>query len=143
MHSIRWAVWNPSLDVSSSKVILPLQGGAQHNPSHVLVYKTPPASMSSEEVKQVESGTIQFHFSTGSDEGLRTAAKPSSNVKAEPPLSKNPPPSSPTLAALTTSRAQQCYSSALEPHWMHLAIWFNIFHAWELSYVLQSEFDSG
>ncbi|XP_015285301.1 PREDICTED: nephrocystin-4 [Gekko japonicus] len=95
MHSIRWAVWNPSPDVSSSKVILPLQGGAQHNPSHVLVYKTPPASMSSEEVKQVESGTIQFHFSTGANEELRTATKPSSNVKAEPPLSKNPPSSSP------------------------------------------------
>nr|XP_056721121.1 nephrocystin-4 [Euleptes europaea] len=95
MHSIRWAVWNPSPDVSSSDVILPLQGGARHNPSHVLVYKTPPASMSSEEVKQVESGTIQFHFSTGSDEGLRTATKPLSNIKAELPLSKNPPTSSP------------------------------------------------
>lgn len=52
MHSIRWAVWNPLLDSSSSEVILPLQGGAQHNPSHVLVYKMPSTSMSSEEVKR-------------------------------------------------------------------------------------------
>ncbi|XP_077167305.1 nephrocystin-4 isoform X1 [Paroedura picta] len=95
MHSIRWAVWNPALDVSSSRVILPLQGGAQHNPSHVLVYKTPPASMSSEEVKQVESGTIQFHFSTGSEEGLRPATRASNNVKGEPLLPKSPPSSSP------------------------------------------------
>uniref|UniRef100_A0A670IKP8 Nephrocystin 4 n=1 Tax=Podarcis muralis TaxID=64176 RepID=A0A670IKP8_PODMU len=50
MHSIRWAVWNPSPDAASSNVVLPLQGGVQHNPSHVLVYKTPPATMSSEEV---------------------------------------------------------------------------------------------
>uniref|UniRef100_K7F997 Nephrocystin 4 n=1 Tax=Pelodiscus sinensis TaxID=13735 RepID=K7F997_PELSI len=73
MHSIRWAVWNPSLDSSSTEVILPLQGGAQHNPSHVLVYKMPPTSMSSEEVKQVESGTVQFQFSTDSEEHLGTS----------------------------------------------------------------------
>lgn len=95
MHSIRWAVWNPMLETGSPDVILPLQGGALHNPSHVLVYKTPPATMSSEEVKQVESGTIQFHFSTGSDERLGAAAKSVSNVKEGPPLSKNPPTSSP------------------------------------------------
>uniref|UniRef100_A0A8D0GYU7 Nephrocystin 4 n=1 Tax=Sphenodon punctatus TaxID=8508 RepID=A0A8D0GYU7_SPHPU len=52
MHSIRWAVWNPLLDSDSSEVILPLQGGTQHNPSHVLVYKMPPATMSSEEVRE-------------------------------------------------------------------------------------------
>uniref|UniRef100_A0A452HX01 Uncharacterized protein n=1 Tax=Gopherus agassizii TaxID=38772 RepID=A0A452HX01_9SAUR len=52
MHSIRWTVWNPLLDSCSMEVILPLQGGAQHNPSHVLVYKMPPTSMSSEEVKR-------------------------------------------------------------------------------------------
>uniref|UniRef100_A0A452SHM5 Nephrocystin 4 n=1 Tax=Ursus americanus TaxID=9643 RepID=A0A452SHM5_URSAM len=50
MHMVRWAVWNPVLEAGSGKVILPLQGGIQPNPSHCLVYKVPPASMSSEEV---------------------------------------------------------------------------------------------
>uniref|UniRef100_A0A674KDK2 Nephrocystin 4 n=1 Tax=Terrapene triunguis TaxID=2587831 RepID=A0A674KDK2_9SAUR len=83
MHSIRWTVWNPLLDSSSTEVILPLQGGAQQNPSHVLVYKMPPTSMSSEEVKQVESGTVQFQFSTNSEEHLRTSANSLSNTRAE------------------------------------------------------------
>ncbi|XP_066493528.1 nephrocystin-4 [Tiliqua scincoides] len=96
MHSIRWAVWNPTPETSSSNMILPLQGGAQRNPSHVLVYKTPPATMSSEEVKQVESGTVQFHFSTGSEERLGTTAKSLSDIREGPPLSKNPPASSPS-----------------------------------------------
>nr|XP_020655673.1 nephrocystin-4 isoform X2 [Pogona vitticeps] len=97
MHSVRWVVWNPGLVAGSVDVVLPLQGGAQHNPYHVLVYKTPPATMSSEEVKQVESGTIQFHFSADSDERLGTTAKSSGNIKDEPPLSKTkrPPKSSP------------------------------------------------
>ncbi|XP_034358363.1 nephrocystin-4 [Arvicanthis niloticus] len=67
MHMVRWAVWNPDLEVGPGKVTLPLQGGVQHNPSRCLVYKVPSASMSSEEVKQVESGTIQFQFSLSSD----------------------------------------------------------------------------
>lgn len=67
MHMVRWAVWNPDLEAGPGKVTLPLQGGVQHNPSRCLVYKVPSASMSSEEVKQVESGTIQFHFSLSSD----------------------------------------------------------------------------
>ena len=50
MHMVRWAVWNPSLEASSGQVMLPLQGGIQSNPSHCLVYKVPPASISSEEV---------------------------------------------------------------------------------------------
>uniref|UniRef100_A0A674KEW7 Nephrocystin 4 n=1 Tax=Terrapene triunguis TaxID=2587831 RepID=A0A674KEW7_9SAUR len=62
MHSIRWTVWNPLLDSSSTEVILPLQGGAQQNPSHVLVYKMPPTSMSSEEVKRSSS---EHSFSKG------------------------------------------------------------------------------
>ncbi|XP_063001423.1 nephrocystin-4 [Elgaria multicarinata webbii] len=98
MHSIRWAAWNPPPDVSPSDVVLPLQGGAQHNPNHVLVYKTPPATMSSKEVKQVESGAVQFHFSTSSEERLGSAAKPSGSVKEQPPRSKtkSPPMSSPS-----------------------------------------------
>ena len=50
MHMVRWAVWNPSLEAGSGRVMLPLQGGIQSNPSHCLVYKVPAANMSSEEV---------------------------------------------------------------------------------------------
>ncbi|XP_035295248.1 nephrocystin-4 isoform X16 [Cricetulus griseus] len=67
MHMVRWAVWNPELEATSGRVTLPLQGGIQHNPSRCLVYKVPSASMSSEEVKQVESGNIQFKFSLSPD----------------------------------------------------------------------------
>uniref|UniRef100_A0A8C2Y1P7 Nephrocystin 4 n=1 Tax=Capra hircus TaxID=9925 RepID=A0A8C2Y1P7_CAPHI len=52
MHMVRWAVWNPSLEAGSGRVMLPLQGGIQSNPSHCLVYKVPAASMSSEEAHQ-------------------------------------------------------------------------------------------
>ncbi|XP_039364827.1 nephrocystin-4 isoform X5 [Mauremys reevesii] len=97
MHSIRWTVWNPLLDSCSTEVILPLQGGAQHNPSHVLVYKMPPTSMSSEEVKQVESGTVQFQFSTDSEEHLGTSANSLSNNREE--LLRSAKPSTPSLSA--------------------------------------------
>uniref|UniRef100_A0A8D0GT26 Nephrocystin 4 n=1 Tax=Sphenodon punctatus TaxID=8508 RepID=A0A8D0GT26_SPHPU len=100
MHSIRWAVWNPLLDSDSSEVILPLQGGTQHNPSHVLVYKMPPATMSSEEVKEVESGTIQFRFSSGSGEQLRTSMGSTSNVREELPHPKSSPTPSPSESSL-------------------------------------------
>uniref|UniRef100_A0A8C3SAM7 Nephrocystin 4 n=1 Tax=Chelydra serpentina TaxID=8475 RepID=A0A8C3SAM7_CHESE len=90
MHSIRWTVWNPLPDSSSADVILPLQGGAQHNPSHGLVYKMPPTSMSSEEVKQVESGTVQFQFSTDSEEHLGTSTNSLSNTREEPLRSAKP-----------------------------------------------------
>ncbi|XP_044275577.1 nephrocystin-4 [Varanus komodoensis] len=112
MHSIRWAAWNPSPDVSSSDVVLPLQGGAQDNPSHVLVYKTPPATMSSKEVKQVESGTVQFHVSTSSEERLGNAGKPSGSIKEEPRLSKtkSPPVPSPNSPASQTLVSTQDYT---------------------------------
>uniref|UniRef100_A0A803TW21 Nephrocystin 4 n=1 Tax=Anolis carolinensis TaxID=28377 RepID=A0A803TW21_ANOCA len=53
MHAVRWAAWSPSaLEAAGAvDVVLPLHGGARHNPSHVLVYKTPPAGRSSEEVR--------------------------------------------------------------------------------------------
>ncbi|XP_029801797.1 nephrocystin-4 [Suricata suricatta] len=73
MHMVRWAVWNPLPEAGSGKVILPLQGGVRPNPSHCLVYKVPPARMSSEEVRQVESGTVQFQYSLSS-EGPRDTA---------------------------------------------------------------------
>lgn len=50
MHTVRWAVWKPPPDAGSGSATLPLQGGIRPNPAHCLVYKVPPASMSSEEV---------------------------------------------------------------------------------------------
>ncbi|XP_032156961.1 nephrocystin-4 isoform X7 [Sapajus apella] len=101
MHMVRWAVWNPLLEADSGRVTLPLQGGIQPNPSHCLVYKVPSASMSSEEVKQVESGTIRFQFSLGSEEHLDAPAEPVSGPKAERRLAGKPPmsPSSPPAPA--------------------------------------------
>ncbi|EDL14942.1 nephronophthisis 4 (juvenile) homolog (human), isoform CRA_c [Mus musculus] len=90
MHMVRWAVWNPDLEVGPGKVTLPLQGGVQQNPSRCLVYKVPSASMSSEEVKQVESGTIQFQFSLSSDgptehaNGPRVGRRSSRKMPASP-----------------------------------------------------------
>ncbi|XP_021791147.1 nephrocystin-4 isoform X8 [Papio anubis] len=130
MHMVRWAVWNPLLEADSGRVTLPLQGGIQPNPSHCLVYKVPSASMSSEEgraccswldgsdrcadeesghrccfgplqVKQVESGTVRFQFSLGSEEHLDAPAEPVSGPKAERQPARKPPtsPSSPPAPA--------------------------------------------
>ncbi|XP_027699839.1 nephrocystin-4 isoform X2 [Vombatus ursinus] len=97
MHVIRWAVWNPLTEGFSKKVVtLPLRGGAQLNPAHCLVYKIPSTTMSSEEVKQVELGTIQFQFSLSSGEHLGTSLEPSSHMKEELQHPKKPPPSSST-----------------------------------------------
>ncbi|KAF4018481.1 hypothetical protein G4228_010110 [Cervus hanglu yarkandensis] len=101
MHMVRWAVWNPSLEAVSGRVMLPLQGGIQSNPSHCLVYKVPPASMSSEEVKQVESGTVQFQYSLSPEEYPDIPTGNASGPKAErrsfrkPPVSPSSPPASP------------------------------------------------
>ncbi|XP_067328913.1 nephrocystin-4 isoform X2 [Anolis sagrei] len=104
MHPVRWAVWSPSLDASASvEVVLPLQGGAQRNPSHVLVYKTPPAAMSSEEVKQVESGSVQFRFSTGSEKHPANTTGSTKEEVPPPSLRKaansGSPPSPPALVS--------------------------------------------
>ncbi|XP_030660930.1 nephrocystin-4 isoform X2 [Nomascus leucogenys] len=101
MHMVRWAVWNPLLEADSGRVTLPLQGGVQPNPLHCLVYKVPSASMSSEEVKQVESGTIRFQFSLGSEKHLDAPAEPVSGPKAERRAARKPPtsPSSPPTPA--------------------------------------------
>uniref|UniRef100_A0A7N5J907 Nephrocystin 4 n=1 Tax=Ailuropoda melanoleuca TaxID=9646 RepID=A0A7N5J907_AILME len=101
MHMIRWAVWNPVLEAGSGKVILPLQGGIRPSPSHCLVYKVPPASMSSEEVKQVESGTIQFQYSLSPEGHLDTATGLIHSPEAERQPSRRPPttPASPPAPA--------------------------------------------
>ncbi|XP_064446116.1 nephrocystin-4 isoform X3 [Mirounga angustirostris] len=110
MHMVRWAVWNPLLETGSGKVILPLQGGIRPNPSRCLVYKVPLASMSSEEVKQVESGTIQFQYSLSPEGHLDTATGLVHSPEAERQPSRRPPtsPASPPapqqgLAALQDS----------------------------------------
>uniref|UniRef100_A0A8D0Q9N4 Nephrocystin-4 n=1 Tax=Sus scrofa TaxID=9823 RepID=A0A8D0Q9N4_PIG len=97
MHMVRWAVWNPSLEASSGRVTLPLQGGIRPNPAHRLAYKVPPASMSSEEVKQVASGTVQFQYSLSPEGHPDTPTGHASGPKAERQLSRKPPtsPSSP------------------------------------------------
>ncbi|OWK54372.1 Nephrocystin-4 [Lonchura striata] len=72
MRSVRWAVWSPVLGTGDMDVILPLRGGARRGPCQALVYRTPP---SSRQGKHVESGTVQFHVSTDSEEHLVTAAE--------------------------------------------------------------------
>ncbi|TEA39328.1 hypothetical protein DBR06_SOUSAS2110085 [Sousa chinensis] len=99
MHMVRWAVWNPVLEASSGRVTLPLQGGIRPNPSHCLVYKVPPASMSSEEVKQVESGTVQFQYSLSPEGHLDTPVEHAIRPKAEQRPSRKPPTSPSSLPA--------------------------------------------
>eukprot|EP00070_Physeter_catodon_P036836 XP_028343730.1 nephrocystin-4 isoform X3 [Physeter catodon] len=99
MHMVRWAVWNPVLEASSGRVMLPLQGGIQPNPSRCLVYKVPPASMSSEEVKQVESGTVQFQYSVSPEGHPDTPMEHTIRPKAEQRPSRKPPTSPSSLPA--------------------------------------------
>ncbi|XP_069804514.1 nephrocystin-4 [Dendropsophus ebraccatus] len=67
MRMIRWASWNPLLNSGSSEVTVPLQGGPHPNPCNSLVYKIPPSGMSSNEVQQVEAGTLYFSFTVRPD----------------------------------------------------------------------------
>ncbi|XP_075577688.1 nephrocystin-4 [Pelecanus crispus] len=75
MRSVRWAVWSPVPGAGEGDVVLPLRGGARRSPCQALVYRTPPSSRSSRQGKHVESGTVQFHVSTDSEEHLVTAAE--------------------------------------------------------------------
>uniref|UniRef100_H9GDH8 Nephrocystin 4 n=1 Tax=Anolis carolinensis TaxID=28377 RepID=H9GDH8_ANOCA len=110
MHAVRWAAWSPSaLEAAGAvDVVLPLHGGARHNPSHVLVYKTPPAGRSSEEVKQVESGSVQFRFSVGSSEKRlakeETPTPPSLRKAVNPGEPRVCLPSSPPTSIFRTLR---------------------------------------
>ncbi|XP_073937613.1 nephrocystin-4 isoform X1 [Castor canadensis] len=109
MHMVRWAVWNPVLEAGSGRATLPLQGGIWPNPSHCLVYQAPLASLSSEEVKQVESGTIHFQFSLSMEARLDTPAEHTNGPKAEWQPSRKPPtsasgPPSPAPQALAASQ---------------------------------------
>uniref|UniRef100_A0A8B9S8N9 Nephrocystin 4 n=1 Tax=Apteryx owenii TaxID=8824 RepID=A0A8B9S8N9_APTOW len=91
MHSVRWAAWNPFLGSGSSEVAVPLRGGARHNPSQVLVYKTPPNSVSSEEVRDtlVNSSALQTHLNV--QLAFRTGpAWACSAAERQPPASRAP-----------------------------------------------------
>ncbi|XP_054576798.1 nephrocystin-4 [Eptesicus fuscus] len=98
MHTVRWAVWKPPPDGGSGSATLPLQGGIRPNPAHCLVYKVPPASRSSAEVRQVEAGTVQFQFSLSPDghpdtPGLpRAERRPSRRTPTTPASPPVPPP---------------------------------------------------
>ncbi|XP_064381448.1 nephrocystin-4 isoform X2 [Dromaius novaehollandiae] len=96
MHSVRWAAWSPFLGSGSSEVAVPLRGGTRHNPGHVLVYKTPPNSASSAKVRQFESGTVQFHVSTDSEEHLAASTDILSKDGED---SEKPPTPSPRSAS--------------------------------------------
>ncbi|XP_075406548.1 nephrocystin-4 isoform X2 [Tenrec ecaudatus] len=109
MHMVRWAVWSPEPDASSGRVTLPLQGGTQPGPVNCLVYKVPSTSMSSEEVKQVESGTVHFQYSLRPEEHVDTPPEPARSAKAErrpsakkPPTAPSSPPTQPTSRLAAT-----------------------------------------
>nr|DBA16425.1 TPA: hypothetical protein GDO54_003819 [Pyxicephalus adspersus] len=74
MRMIRWASWNPFSSTGTTEVTIPLQGGPTANPSSNLVYKIPPNIMSSDEVQQVEGGSLFFNFSLRSDRQLDESA---------------------------------------------------------------------
>ncbi|XP_074416551.1 nephrocystin-4 isoform X2 [Larus michahellis] len=75
MRSVRWALWSPVPGAGEAEVVLPLRGGACRGPCQTLVYRTPPSGRSSRQGEHAESGTVQFHVSTGSEEHLVTAAE--------------------------------------------------------------------
>uniref|UniRef100_A0A663LX37 Nephrocystin 4 n=1 Tax=Athene cunicularia TaxID=194338 RepID=A0A663LX37_ATHCN len=51
MRSVRWAVWSPVPGAGEADVVLPLRGGARRGPCQALVYRTPPSSRSSLQVR--------------------------------------------------------------------------------------------
>ncbi|NXT84719.1 NPHP4 protein, partial [Zapornia atra] len=93
MCSVRWAVWSPVLGAGTAEVVLPLRGGARRSPCQALVYRNAPSGRSSR--RHGESGTVQFHVSTDSEEHLVTAAESLCKARDEP---ERPP--TPSLTAL-------------------------------------------
>ncbi|XP_021272984.1 nephrocystin-4 isoform X2 [Numida meleagris] len=84
MHTVRWALWSPFLAASSSPVQLPLRGGARPSPGQTLVYRNPADSESSQQVKRIASGSVQFHVCTDSEEQLVTSPDTSGRAGKEP-----------------------------------------------------------
>ncbi|XP_054705763.1 nephrocystin-4 isoform X3 [Grus americana] len=98
MCSVRWAVWSPVLAAGEAEVVLPLRGGARRGPCQALVYRSPPGGRSSRQFqgKHTESGTVQFHVSTDSEEHLVTAAE---ILRRDRDESEKPPTPSLSLSA--------------------------------------------
>ncbi|XP_061868818.1 nephrocystin-4 isoform X2 [Colius striatus] len=101
MRSVRWAVWSPVLDADEAEVVLPLRGGAQRGPCQALAYRT---GSSSRQGKHVESGTVQFHVSTDSEEHLVTGAETLHRDGDEPQEPPTPPLSSTALLPTASPR---------------------------------------
>ncbi|NXD10950.1 NPHP4 protein, partial [Nothocercus nigrocapillus] len=72
LHTLRWAAWSPSGRAGTAEVAVPLRGGARRSPGRALVYREH-GGASAAEVRQFESGTVQFHISTDSEEHLVTS----------------------------------------------------------------------
>ncbi|XP_048823442.1 nephrocystin-4 isoform X2 [Lagopus muta] len=83
MHTVRWALWSPFLGATSSPVLLPLRGGAHPSPGQTLVYRNPADSESSQQVKRIASGSVQFHVSTDAEHRV-TSTDISSKAGKEP-----------------------------------------------------------
>ncbi|XP_015737984.1 nephrocystin-4 isoform X2 [Coturnix japonica] len=90
MHTVRWALWSPFLGATSSPVLLPLRGGAHPSPGQTMVYRNPADSESSQEVKRIASGSVQFHVSSDAERRV-TPADISSKAGKE--LEEPPTPS--------------------------------------------------
>lgn len=90
MHTVRWALWSPFLGATSSPVLLSLRGGAHPSPGQTLVYRNPADSESSQQVKRIASGCVQFHVSTDAEHGV-TSTDVSSKAGKE--LQEPPTPS--------------------------------------------------
>ncbi|KAM6236267.1 nephrocystin-4 [Spheniscus humboldti] len=102
MRSVCWAVWSPVLGTGEAEVVLPLRGGPCRGPCQALVYRTPPSSRSSRQGKHVESGAVQFHVSTDSEEHLVTAAeilRKDRDKSEKPPTPSLSPPAPLRMAA--------------------------------------------
>ncbi|XP_065506154.1 nephrocystin-4 isoform X1 [Caloenas nicobarica] len=102
MRSVRWAVWSPVPGAGGVQVELPLRGGPRRGPCQALVYRTPPGGRGSRQGKHVESGTVQFHVSTDSEEHLVTATEilhKDRDKLEKPPTPSLSPPAPPRVAA--------------------------------------------
>ncbi|KAM8796423.1 nephrocystin-4 [Eudromia elegans] len=97
MHVLRWAAWSPT--EGAAEVAVPLRGGAHRSPGQALVYRERGGGSSSAEVRQFESGTVQFHISMDSEEHLVTSTDVSSKEREE---SERPP--TPALSAASPPR---------------------------------------
>ncbi|NWY00511.1 NPHP4 protein, partial [Nothoprocta ornata] len=96
MQVLRWAAWSPVEGAGTADVAVPLRGGARRSPGRALVYRERGAS--SAEVRQLESGTVQFHISTDSEEHLVTSTDVSSKERED---SERPPTPALSESALT------------------------------------------